>query len=568
MFNKKGFIFWLLIFLGLLIFVFRAMIFGASTKLFNWTEYPYVIWLIYQGIGKISDFNFSDFGTTSAFFPAKDSYFFSDLYLPQAAMAVPFLPLVHSPILMFNILFIITFVLNYISLYLFWSIWFKKAWQCFLASVLFVFSPFFHIQIEHFQMLSYWPLFFSLFFFIKNKTFKYSSSIISGLFLVIQFLTSVYLGVFLIFMLCLRTFLNLFKNKKREAIKSFFIVVSVFLVGASFFISKYIQVKNDNHFVRDYKEFMSSSADITDYIFTTKIDSIVGRLDFVKKWNSIDRHKLGEVAAFPGLAMTIAGIAYLLNFSFKKKNIFKINISWKFEDIFFVALLFFGLVFSLGPQLNFNGYWSGIPTFYSLLIKYVPFLEVIRGLSRWSFLFYLSLSYFLVAFLSRRKVWVVLLVVLLFFLENLPVFIKAQAEEYLDPKSDYVLKEICNSNNNVLLEIPTGQLEAGINPVVGQNYISKRQLASVYHGCNLVNGYSGFEPWEHTLFFRELNKALVDNNVVTIMNLLRSRRVSYLRVSDGLIKISDAEKYRSSISLLIKLGKIIPLSENLFKVSY
>jgi len=224
------------LFLLILFFVFRSLIFNLSTNLYSWLDFPYVIWLIYQGIGKISSFNFVNFGVTNAFYPIKDSYFFSDLFLPQAAIAFPISRFINNPILVVNIVLIFTFILNYVSLYLFWGIWFKKSWQRFLASIAFIFSPFFHLQFGHFQMMSYWPLFFSLYFFCKNEKFNLRNILLSGLFLVIQFLSSVYLSVFLIFSLCLKTLLSTVGRRNIGKIKDFFVLFLVFLVGAGYII--------------------------------------------------------------------------------------------------------------------------------------------------------------------------------------------------------------------------------------------------------------------------------------------------------------------------------------------
>lgn len=564
--NKKSLFVYFMVFLVILALVFRSMILGISTNLFNWTEYPYVIWLVYQGIGKLGALNFLNFGMTSAFFPAKNSYFYSDLYLPQAMMGLPLSTYIYNPILVFNIIFLLTFILNYFSLYLFWSIWFKKAGQRFLASVVFIFSPFFQLQLEHFQMLSYWPLFFSLYFLFKEKSFNLFRSVLSGVFLIIQFLTSVYLSVYLVFIMLLKTVLEWFNTRKIQIIKSFLVTILVFLVGAGFFIFSYIEIKNTYKTVRDYNDYVDFSADISDYIFTSKIDSLASRLDIIKKWNSFDKHSVGEFASFTGLALFLSGLFYLIKINIKNKKIY-LGLSFKFNDLFFILLLFFGLVFSFGPELNFNGYHSGIPTFYGLLIRYVPFLEVVRSLSRWSFLFYLALTYFFVRYLSNKKRWVLVVFISLFFLENLPLFMKAKSEDYIDVKSDLLLKEACKNDKQVLLEIPTGQLTAGDNPLVGHNFIAKRQLATVYHGCNMVNGYSGFESSEQRIYLSDLNMALKNKESAKFLDLLKQRNVSFLRFTPELVAVKDRDDYIYSINSLVKSGKVIKESDNLYKVN-
>lgn len=565
--SKKGFFVYFLIFLGLILFVFRSMIFKMSSSLYSWLDFPYVVWLIYQGIGKISNLSFGNFGATNAFYPVNDSYFFSDLFLPQSVLALPFSVLINNPILVINIIFVLTFVLNYISLYLFWSVCFKKNWQCFLASIVFIFSPYLQLQFGHFQMLSYWPLFFSLYFFIKEKQYSFWNSIIAGLFLIIQFLSSVYLSVFLIFSLCLKCIVDIFCIRKFQRIKSILIVFLVFFIGAGWFIYNYSLAKKHYGFVRDYGEYVTYSAHITDYIFNSNINSMVSNFALEKKWNSFNKHVWGEMAAFPGWSVLLAFLFSLIVVLKKKGNVV-LGINVNNINLFFLCLVVFGFVFSIGPRINFNGVYSGIPTPYTFLIKYVPFFDSIRGLARWSFLFYLGLTYFFVSFLQNKKLLMIMVFLLIFFCESLPVNLIAGSEIYVDPKDDVLLKTNCDKNIEVLLEIPTDHMRVEGGVVKGLNYISKRQLATLYHGCLLVNGYSGFEPPEQTKYYNDVGDALSGGKVKVLITLLESRQVSFLRITSNLVSIELKEKYMNTINGMIKSGKLIKMSDSLYKVSY
>ena len=195
---KKSGLIYFLIFLIIFVFVFRSLILNLTTHLLDWLDYPLVIWIIHQNLEKITALNFANFFNSNAFYPHTHTLLFADSQLPQTLIALPFSFLSKNPILVFNFVFIITFILNYFSSFLFWKTIFKKKYLAFLGALLTVFSVFLHLEISHFQMLSFWPFFFSLYFLLKQKDNERLKNIfLAGLFLAIQFLACVYLGIFL-----------------------------------------------------------------------------------------------------------------------------------------------------------------------------------------------------------------------------------------------------------------------------------------------------------------------------------------------------------------------------------
>lgn len=565
--NKKIFLFFLLLYVCILLYVFRSMIFNLSDELYSWLDVPYVVWVIFQGVAKITNFNLADFGSTNAFYPLQNSYFFSDLLIPQAFLVTPLTIFIDNPILIFNLLLILTFLLNYLSLYSFWSIWFKKPWQLFLATVVFIFSPFFHLQFGHFQMMSYWPFFFSLYFFIRNKKDKFKDILYSALFLIIQFLSSVYLSIFLLFSMLLKVILEVVLEKKINKIKEFLIVILIFLIGASYFIFGYISMKRDYNFSRDYGELVTYSAHVSDYIFTNRIQSLLYETKLFKNWNSYNRHFVGEIASFPGLAMFVAFIFSFFLLNKNNTNTTTLIIKLGKHKIFFLLLIIFGFIFSIGPRINFNGHYSGIPTPYAIILKYIPFADSIRASARWVFIIYLGFTYFFINFLKNKKNMVIAFFVALFLIEMLPINFTGVKEQYIDQSSDFFLKEACSNEKKVLLEIPFNHLMVEGGVVEGLNYISKRQLASTYHNCYLINGYSGYEPLDQTNYYNELNNSFIENNVEIIINLLNKRNISFVRINYDLIDKDFVELYSKSFSDLVTSRYLIKVNENLYLVS-
>ena len=235
-----------------------------------------------------------------------------------------------------------------------------------------------------------------------------------------------------------------------------------------------------------------------------------------------------------------------------------------------MCLVIIGFFFSLGPRLSFNGAYSGIPTLYTFLIKYVPFFDSVRGLARWSFIFYLGLTYFFVKYVENKKLWLVAILFLFCLFEYLPVNLKTTKENYLDFGTDNILKSECFSANQkqILLEIPVTHLTVGKGIYVGLNYISKRQLASTYHGCLLVNGYSGYEPPSQTEYYSSIESSLSGGMSDELLMALKDRRVNFLRVSPELISEKERANYLNTLEKLVVNNKIIKVADFLYRVRY
>ena len=104
------------------------------------------------------------------------------------------------------------------------------------------------------------------------------------------------------------------------------------------------------------------------------------------------------------------------------------------------------------------------------------------------------------------------------------------------------------------------------DPIIGLNYISKRQLASVYTNCLLVNGYSGYEPPEQTEYYNEINEAILAENKDEFLNSLKKRDVSFIRITPELIVADKKDAYLDVFNKLVLSKEIAKMSKNLFMV--
>lgn len=486
------------IFSVFLLFVYRSLIFNIGTNLPDWLDYAYINWLISISVDKIITFNFSTLFNTNAFYPNQYSYFFSDTLLPQAIIATPFYLLFKNYILAFNLTLLLTLFLDYFSAYLFWKQIFKNNFIAIFGGLLIFFSPFFHLENGHFQMLSYWPFFFTLFYVFKyEKSQQIRHIVIAALFFSIQFLASVYLFIFLLFTLGLYFLFSIIKEgSKTRILKQCLIFTVIFISIDGIFIKGYADMKNAYQFKREFSEYITYSANLSDYIFTNRINSIVHKSPILQKWNSFDKNNLGGTAQFPGFLLFTLGIIGLIKIIYVKKS-FDFILKITPENAFYLSLIIIGFTFSLGPRIMFNGTYSHIPAPYALPLKILPFLESIRVVARWSFLFYFGLIYFALLTLNKLQnkydqnlTYFIFIFILI--IEYVPLNITTHTEE-INNDQYAILAKICSSNKKVLLEIPVTHLD--VYPGIGEgvNYISKVELSSIYHHCYLANGYSGYD---------------------------------------------------------------------------
>ncbi len=171
----------LFVFLLVLVSVYWPLLSGLTTKLVDWYDYPYIVWIFSQNIAHIKSLNFSDLFQTNAFIPHQNTMFFSDLLLPQSLIGLVVSWFTKNILAIFNIVFVFTFLLNYVSSFAFWkSIW-NKSNIAFVAAVITVFSPYYYMEKSHFQMISFWPLMFAIY------TFRQRKYIWTGIWTAIQF---------------------------------------------------------------------------------------------------------------------------------------------------------------------------------------------------------------------------------------------------------------------------------------------------------------------------------------------------------------------------------------------
>ncbi len=550
--KRLDFIIGFIIFILLLGFVFRKLLLGIHDSLLGWYDYPYIIWILYENIAKIKLYSFGNFFDTNILFPySHNTLLLADTFIPQSLIALPLTYFTNNRILVFNIVILVTVVLNYFSLLKFWGLWFKSNLAIWMAAIFFLFGPYFYLNFGNFQMVCYWPFFWSFYFFIllgRNVKRQWINLLLAVFFLSLQFLASVYLAVFLLFCMLLYSAISSWKKGFR-LILNFIIVTTLFGIVCSPVIKGYMDTKKIFNFKRDYRDFIVYSANLSDYVFTTGAPTLENNVPIVAKWNSFDYNR-GTRANFPGMVLFLCSLMGILYIK-REKDLQYLGFSLSKRELFFLLLGISGFVFSLGPRLNFNGNYAQIPLPYLLILK-LPFLESIRGLSRWSFLFYFAITFFAIFFifeklkLSKNMRMVICGVIFcLFLFENLPVNFNAYRDTYTDQSYQY-LKKACENSDAVVLEIPYSHMVAVNGGLLGGlSYMTKFQLASLDYSCPLVNGYSGYDLPEKMDFYNRLHLEVLKNNWIGFSKILDElKRPVLLKVNLSHVDKLSLEQYQ------------------------
>lgn len=555
-------------FISLVAFIFRSLVTNISTNLSDWLDYPLMVWIINQNLDHIKGFQLNSFFESNIFYPHHGTLLFSDLLIPPTILALIFNLFSSNQILVFNLVFFSTIFLNIWASWLFWGVLFSDKRLLFFGTLITAFSPFFFLSLGHFQMVNLWPFLFGLHFLFKEK-FSIKNALIIGSMISLEFLSSVYLGIFMLIAISVWYLLKIssqyFRGKVISKILTHGVAVLVtFILTSGFFIFKYIQIKQDYGIIRDPSEYVTYSAHITDFLFTNHYNSVVSSLYPSKLWNSFNKHTIGESGAFPGIALLLLALFGMFKIIKEKKLPF-LSLNLSYYNCYFIILIILGFLFSLGPRFSANGIYLGVPLPYYPVQKFVPIVEPVRANARWIFLLFLGLSYFallglqkLIAKTKLGKIFVMFLSILV-LLETAPINKLTGKKEYY-PLVYKKIEEICLEDPKVLLEYPMSRFIMHNNIIENLTYRSQLQLASIKHKCSLVNGYSGYIPKEYEEYESTLFWAIEKKDENLFWKLLTDKRVKFFKLNKDSLYEDRVKLIESWLSN--KSGTKIYLNDN------
>lgn len=540
------------------------LFFNISTALSDWLDYPLIVYIQQQNIQHISTLDFTHFGDISMYHHTPDGMYFTDLLLPQSLIALFIYPFVQSYITTHNIVFFIVGLLNIISVYYFWSKIFKDKKILFMLSLLFTFSPYVFSMYAHYQMISYCFFFFSLGKLLDAKNNK--DFIISGILGGLQFLAAVYIGIYSItisaiyFIWKLYTkatnsnklsfsalkklqYKNIFSKETKVITLQGLAYLFGFTIIAGYFVFKFAQTQKVYNITRPAEEYVNHSMQITDFFFNP-LPSIWVE-SFYKKIN-VHNHRLGGETFGPGFILM--SISILGFFKLRKK---KLTQKEQYVNGFMILLFIWGFIAILGPRLSINGKYLATPLPYIFPLKLTPIFDALRVVSRWFLLVQIGLLYFVGFSLEsifkkynfKKAIIIIALILFFYAIEIVPIKQRTEIQTYTSYGYEHLIQS-CKSSD-VLVEYPFAPEQFEPNAEQWLSYWAKMLLNLTLHNCNLVNGYSGFQPQHINEFVHNFRTSIETQDLEKIKDTLSQKDVVYIKFNKKMMFPENIKKVES-----------------------
>lgn len=358
----------------------------------------------------------SPFFSNYIFYPNGVSLAFHDLTMFNSLLSIP-LQLIFNLTTVYNLLFLLSFILTGFGAYLLVFYLTKDRKASFIAGLLLAFFPYHFAHITHLSLLSMeWIPFFVLYFIKTFEEKNIKNSIFSAIFLTLTALSHWYYLIFLILFVIVFIVYNFFHRRSnvlnRKFIKYFILMFLLFGILTSPFVYPML-IDNEFQSTNTLDSSIAHSADLAAFFVPSETHSIFGKYVeyFYNSINSYDGKLYGtmeESTVFIGY-LTLILVFYALTRKNKKIR-------------FWLLCTFIFFILSLGPALHFNGLIKipveglgldkiiqkiepninkdalemlkhniGIPLPY-IIFNFIPFFNIIRNPSRFVVMLMLPLA--------------------------------------------------------------------------------------------------------------------------------------------------------------------------------
>lgn len=513
----------------------RNILVNINTNLPGWYDELFIIWIYQNNIHHFTNFDFGNIYETNAIYPFKYTLSFAEhLYLPSLLILIISL-FSKNIIAQYNILLVLNHLFIFLSALLLLRKILKNNFAATISAFYISFSPYFFTKLSHFQMIFFWPLLLSLYFLINffDKG-KYKLLIFSGIWAGIQFLSSVYLGIMNLAIISLIFFNGFLFNKHnfKNLAKQFLIIIISFTIISAISIVGYLLVNQEYRITRDYGEYVTYSAHLTDYIFPSREQfSLIYTSPPFQKFKNYNHHVLGEFATFAGFIPIFFAFFYLFPKIRKTDNTYSLGFSISKITSLSLMLILFGFIFSLGPRLFVNGSYAEIPLPYDLILKVFSPIGIIRAVARWHFLVILGFAFLLglgylkletkFATTKIKKLVFFSAVLILIFLEfySLKPFSSSYKDWQEDKSYIFIKDQICRDGKTKLVEYPFHYRNLNGDIAKDVNYMAQILLNSTKHQCKILSGYYGYEPPKYMAIRDEFGDGFGNNDIKIIKDL-------------------------------------------------
>ena len=505
--NFENFIFVFIFFLSIVFLLFRYTYNSLPGDLGDTIFSIFILESFHNSI--INNNSFTDLPYQ---FPLKNNIYFSETMWGSAWIYSIFRFIGNNTIDSFKFYFITCSLLNYIVCY-FVLRKLKLSFQsALIASFLFSFSlPILAHDVRPQLLLRFYtPLSFYFYYrYLDNFEFKYV--VLSFLFVFLQILSSMYLGIFLIIFL-ISTHIIKFSEKKninnldlkyffRVTIKSKFLILIFIILFACFFyyIFSYYSIKSIYEFKRGYPE----NGLINIFSFFTTERSFLGFYRILP-----NKFPLGEQQLYLGISFYIILFIFFKN----RKSLRDNEFSSIMKKATFINLLLYTSFF-------------GISLF--LILYFLPGLSGLRAPARSILVILFPISFILGLYIDeiskiKFKKFFLIKYLLIFFLlsEILSAKIARGDQKYVENRISQISMNIKNFNKNkiIVFKHSDDYVENYHDDVFRSLYIAMNNLKTFNGLTSFVPEF--FRPFKNCTEFKkyitELNKFHDENNLKKI----------------------------------------------------
>ncbi|MFC2170262.1 hypothetical protein ACFLRM_06865 [Acidobacteriota bacterium] len=282
------------------------------------------------------------------FYPLSMTLSFSEHLFPQAIISLPVYFLFNNPVLAYNFIFLLSYILNAYAMFLLVSYLTKNDMAGIICGIIFSFNTYHLDHIPQLQLVSSWMFPLSLLYlhkYFEDKSIK--NSILFSLFFTLQALACIYYGLFFISILII-IFPILLVFYRKEINSSFLIKLGIPLLFSGLilflFSLPYLQLFKNHVFQRG----LSKGADIINYLAPIRHNIFLGK--------SLSVLGSAEHFLFPGIVAILSAVFYV----FFKRRVFKLNSkAIEIPAMIFISInLFLIVLAALTAGFSINlGFW-------------------------------------------------------------------------------------------------------------------------------------------------------------------------------------------------------------------
>jgi hypothetical protein len=279
---------------------------------------------------------------------------YSESFLGETPFFAPFFLITHNPVLSYNLVFYLTFLLCATNMYILARYHTGKPFAAFVAALIYAFAPYRLGEIDHIHVIAgEWIPLVLLYLDLSLKQGKWRHWSLFAIFYLLQLLSSVYYGIFLSYTVLAyviirytRPLLVKVHQQRRKYLAYLLaqgqkpaVVFTVMLVTLGFLMAPYI-LQLSSGLARSISQTANFSAFVSDFRFAAPFNWLYG----ISSYNGVSLQLDSEHYLFLGLTtMGLAALGTIL--------------AWRRHDPTMRAFLWTGLIvllFAFGPVLQFS----------------------------------------------------------------------------------------------------------------------------------------------------------------------------------------------------------------------